>query len=156
MTSSATAQVDHTAQNIGTFLSLTTEKVASYLPFASGAYRLLPMLPQLLTPQPDTGPAPAIAAMFDGFSRTALLGAKADLSAPVFAAMARTPSLYGLSAVDALAFADIARIAALRAFSTAIGDDGTGVTSYIDLRTRSEERRVGKECVSTVRSRWST
>src|SRR3546814_15894533 len=55
MTSSATAQVDHTAQNIGTFLSLTTEKVASYLPFASGAYRLLPMLPQLLTPQPDTG-----------------------------------------------------------------------------------------------------
>src|SRR3546814_5808614 len=37
MTSSATAQVDHTAQNIGTFLSLTTEKVASYLPFASGA-----------------------------------------------------------------------------------------------------------------------
>src|SRR3546814_10949303 len=81
---------------------------------------------------------------------------KADLSAPVFAAMARTPSLYGLSAVDALAFADIARIAALRAFSTAIGDDGTGVTSYIDLRTRSEERRVGKECVSTVRSRWST
>src|SRR3546814_4960175 len=60
---------------------------------------------------------------------------KADLSAPVFAAMARTPSLYGLSAVDALAFADIARIAALRAFSTAIGDDGTGVTSYIDLRT---------------------
>src|SRR3546814_14361969 len=60
---------------------------------------------------------------------------KADLSAPVFAAMARTPSLYGLSAVDALAFADIARIAALRAFSTAIGDDGTGVNSYIDLRT---------------------
>src|SRR3546814_5257591 len=80
MTSSATAQVDHTAQNIGTFLSLTSEKVASYLPFASGAYRLLPMLPQLLTPQPDTGPAPAIAAMLDGFSRTALLGAKADRS----------------------------------------------------------------------------
>src|SRR3546814_9714181 len=25
----------------------------------------------------------------------------------------------------------------------------------ISLRTRSEERRVGKECVSTCRSRWS-
>src|SRR3546814_10958485 len=24
------------------------------------------------------------------------------------------------------------------------------------IRTRSEERRVGKECVGTVRSRWST
>src|SRR3546814_12591974 len=25
----------------------------------------------------------------------------------------------------------------------------------LDLRARSEERRVGKECVSTCRSRWS-
>src|SRR3546814_7822166 len=30
--------------------------------------------------------------------------------------------------------------------------DGTG---EIQRRTRSEERRVGKECVSTCRSRWS-
>src|SRR3546814_16642081 len=27
--------------------------------------------------------------------------------------------------------------------------------SHDELRTRSEERRVGKECVSTCRSRWS-
>src|SRR3546814_10845438 len=27
--------------------------------------------------------------------------------------------------------------------------------AYFDLQTRSEERRVGKECVSTWRSRWS-
>src|SRR3546814_5008852 len=31
---------------------------------------------------------------------------------------------------------------------------GTGFTD-IDQLTRSEERRVGKECVSTCRSRWS-
>ncbi|WP_168254989.1 neuraminidase-like domain-containing protein [Rhizobium leguminosarum] len=135
MASSAAAQLAYVAGSIGTFLALTPENVAIYLPFASGAYRLLPMLPQLLTPQPDTGPAPVIAAMFDGFSRTALLRAKCDLSAEVFAAIARTPSLYGLSAVHPLDFADIARIAALRAFSTAIGDDGTGVATYIDLRT---------------------
>src|SRR3546814_17786222 len=27
--------------------------------------------------------------------------------------------------------------------------------SHTDVRSRSEERRVGKECVSTCRSRWS-
>src|SRR3546814_3424885 len=27
--------------------------------------------------------------------------------------------------------------------------------SFVGLRARSEERRVGKECVSTCRSRWS-
>ena len=26
---------------------------------------------------------------------------------------------------------------------------------YLDMRTRSEERRVGKECTSWCRSRWS-
>src|SRR3546814_4282623 len=35
----------------------------------------------------------------------------------------------------------------------------TGEISYVEylfaLQTRSEERRVGKECVSTCRSRWS-
>src|SRR3546814_11858515 len=31
--------------------------------------------------------------------------------------------------------------------------DGDGVPDYLDKR--SEERRVGKECVSTCRSRWS-
>src|SRR3546814_20209309 len=29
------------------------------------------------------------------------------------------------------------------------------MTGYSDQRERSEERRVGKECVSTCRSRWS-
>src|SRR3546814_3113098 len=28
-------------------------------------------------------------------------------------------------------------------------------TAYLNWRYRSEERRVGKECVSTCRSRWS-
>src|SRR3546814_12610184 len=29
------------------------------------------------------------------------------------------------------------------------------VSQLMDIRKRSEERRVGKECVSTCRSRWS-
>src|SRR3546814_16617727 len=33
--------------------------------------------------------------------------------------------------------------------------DGRLPASYVYRRTRSEERRVGKECVSTCRSRWS-
>src|SRR3546814_8690189 len=31
----------------------------------------------------------------------------------------------------------------------------SAVADYTELRDRSEERRVGKECVSTCRSRWS-
>src|SRR3546814_16614519 len=40
----------------------------------------------------------------------------------------------------------------------AIDDLGEGFSSlrlWSELRPRSEERRVGKECVSTCRSRWS-
>src|SRR3546814_20630352 len=33
--------------------------------------------------------------------------------------------------------------------------EGTGEFILINLPARSEERRVGKECVSTCRSRWS-
>src|SRR3546814_12608793 len=33
-------------------------------------------------------------------------------------------------------------------------EDANGVVHAVD-QTRSEERRVGKECVSTCRSRWS-
>src|SRR3546814_18397875 len=34
-------------------------------------------------------------------------------------------------------------------------DAGPGLCPLADDRRRSEERRVGKECVSTCRSRWS-
>src|SRR3546814_18093112 len=34
-------------------------------------------------------------------------------------------------------------------------DFGDLVVGVLDARHRSEERRVGKECVSTCRSRWS-
>src|SRR3546814_5748665 len=34
-------------------------------------------------------------------------------------------------------------------------DRGTGIFRYAPDYERSEERRVGKECVSTCRSRWS-
>src|SRR3546814_13186327 len=33
--------------------------------------------------------------------------------------------------------------------------DGELRAMHLDKRVRSEERRVGKECVSTCRSRWS-
>src|SRR3546814_15156500 len=36
------------------------------------------------------------------------------------------------------------------------GVDFSGEMELYELITRSEERRVGKECVSTCRSRWST
>src|SRR3546814_4528424 len=32
---------------------------------------------------------------------------------------------------------------------------GLGINAHLLLMDRSEERRVGKECVSTCRSRWS-
>src|SRR3546814_19670283 len=35
------------------------------------------------------------------------------------------------------------------------GRDKLGYAAPVDVRGRSEERRVGKECVSTGRSRWS-
>src|SRR3546814_14959240 len=35
------------------------------------------------------------------------------------------------------------------------GDMGFAARKTYDLEVRSEERRVGKECVSTCRSRWS-
>src|SRR3546814_2107707 len=33
--------------------------------------------------------------------------------------------------------------------------EGTNVPQFLIQQVRSEERRVGKECVSTCRSRWS-
>src|SRR3546814_4727574 len=36
-----------------------------------------------------------------------------------------------------------------------VADEGDWRDSDIPSRSRSEERRVGKECVSTCRSRWS-
>src|SRR3546814_11115275 len=39
--------------------------------------------------------------------------------------------------------------------STGLPYDPANVVAFIDSRTRSEERRVGKESVRTCRSRWS-
>src|SRR3546814_11852786 len=39
--------------------------------------------------------------------------------------------------------------------SDLLGQDLVGASADSDLALRSEERRVGKECVSTCRSRWS-
>src|SRR3546814_20910448 len=45
-------------------------------------------------------------------------------------------------------------LTALRRYVVAIGR-GNLVWEFAQLPLRSEERRVGKECVSTCRSRWS-
>src|SRR3546814_19344051 len=66
---------------------------------------------------------------------------------------------------------DVGQVAEVRAFELqyrrrigsvdlGIGDEQFGAESLVALRAvgtqvRSEERRVGKECVSTCRSRWS-
>src|SRR3546814_20852669 len=52
------------------------------------------------------------------------------------------------------------RVARLRQPDSVVGDDDADdiAGAYIELRVdraRSEERRVGKECVSKCRSRWS-
>src|SRR3546814_12566792 len=39
--------------------------------------------------------------------------------------------------------------------STSSGQTGFGVQMTVSIAARSEERRVGKGCVSTFRSRWS-
>src|SRR3546814_4438652 len=41
------------------------------------------------------------------------------------------------------------------AFMRFISYDEWSLRNYVKLVSRSEERRVGKECVSTCRSRWS-
>src|SRR3546814_19956901 len=40
-------------------------------------------------------------------------------------------------------------------FGAAAGAIGAATFGWPDLAGRSEERRVGKECVSTCRSRWA-
>src|SRR3546814_12142984 len=44
---------------------------------------------------------------------------------------------------------------AARGSMRAAGDLGDDVAIKVERGARSEERRVGKECVSTCRSRWS-
>src|SRR3546814_3407330 len=66
---------------------------------------------------------------------------------------------------DALGFADrVRRTLAGASFANLLGGArghdqhwprGCAIGFSDDVRTRSEERRVGKECVSTCRSRWS-
>src|SRR3546814_4230422 len=51
-----------------------------------------------------------------------------------------------ISIVDTYGKADISRNSI----------DKSGKTAIARILDRSEERRVGKECVSTCRSRWST
>src|SRR3546814_11498705 len=51
---------------------------------------------------------------------------------------------------------DYEALPAAARLETAFGDDAPLVHDHIDKNImRSEERRVGKECVSTCRSRWA-
>src|SRR3546814_9908479 len=62
-------------------------------------------------------------------------------------------SLYGCGSAALalwLAAAPVAAAQSVRSFDIPAGDLGRALNSF-----RSEERRVGKECVSTCSSRWS-
>src|SRR3546814_15501565 len=67
----------------------------------------------------------------------------------------RGPGRWGVR----LGVAGLAKVAAVDLLDQGIRLVGAGeADQLVDLRltrTRSEERRVGKECVSTCRSRWS-
>src|SRR3546814_5050866 len=64
--------------------------------------------------------------------------------------------------VDEATDADVVADLVLGHLGADLGDDAgdlvaddDGVVGFAPLALRSEERRVGKECVSTCRSRWS-
>src|SRR3546814_15527928 len=58
-----------------------------------------------------------------------------------------------LAPIDGIAVDAYRNLAGDRELEAGRGDDDVGVEMLAGLR--SEERRVGKECVSTCRSRWS-
>src|SRR3546814_19996942 len=63
----------------------------------------------------------------------------------------------GLLRHVALASINLAKIKGDKKFSAKLLAEIDGDLEHLDVATltRSEERRVGKECVSTCRSRWS-
>src|SRR3546814_20605985 len=59
-------------------------------------------------------------------------------------------------ALPAGAFAEVTALDSGKTILVAIAGNAPDATGYLlTLSPRSEERRVGKECVSTCRSRWS-
>src|SRR3546814_11340378 len=62
---------------------------------------------------------------------------------------------YSLGGADLLRRAMGKKIKAEMDAQRAIFVEGCAKTNNITAHKRSEERRVGKECVSTCRSRWS-
>src|SRR3546814_11016971 len=67
-------------------------------------------------------------------------------------AMIRVCLQLACAAADGLA---VAQCEALDHYGKAIGLAFQIQDDVLDIEARSEERRVGKECVSTCRSRWS-
>src|SRR3546814_12355270 len=106
--------------------------------------------------------APALAAMVRG--RHVLIGGDIvdidQFETPLSGRQARS-TMIGLE-VHATMLAQLldgARLAAVpegwRWLAALLVVGAAGLTRLAELRWRSEERRVGKECVSTCRSRWS-
>src|SRR3546814_11100699 len=81
-----------------------------------------------------------------------------DLTADIRDALTRSRALTGPAvAVESLANKGLTRAEARDPLSYDKGDVVRFTRDYADkgVTRRSEERRVGKECVSTCRSRWS-
>src|SRR3546814_20075765 len=78
-----------------------------------------------------------------GFKRIAQIAGKSEFGDSVLAASYEVAKKLGLE------------IVAAEQFATDATNIDTQVAKLRVDRPRSEERRVGKECVSTVRFRWS-
>src|SRR3546814_19933540 len=77
----------------------------------------------------------------------------------VYAVVARPPVVGGklrsVRSDKALQVPGVLKVMEIPSYSGAPAFQALGGVAVVASNTRSEERRVGKECVSTCRSRWS-
>src|SRR3546814_19956844 len=95
----------------------------------------------------------ASARLYLGFALSVLLAAM--WTAIAVADRIVRPIRLLISAADSVASGDLNVVVPVRAADGDVGNLSRTFNKMISEIRRSEERRVGKECVSTCRSRWS-